>query len=252
MSTRGQLLSAESRATSVRIHWVCMAEGLIVLDGVWRTYTRGQVVAVRGLTLTIKRGDYLAITGPSGSGKSTLINLAGGLDQPTQGRVLFDGSEPKLPARWTALRAKRIGFVFQSFRLITGLTAAENVEIAMFGVQRSERQRKRRVAELLDRVRLNHRRDHRISELSAGESQRVAIARALANSPELVLAAEPTGDLDSQTGSDVLDLLEDLRRQDGIALVVVTHDPRVAERAHRVVRLLDGQIVSEERNGGGE
>ena len=122
----------------------------------------------------------------------------------------------------------------------------------MFGVQRSERQRKRRVAELLDRVRLNHRRDHRISELSAGESQRVAIARALANSPELVLADEPTGNLDSQTGSDVLDLLEDLRRQDGIALVVVTHDPRVAERAHRVVRLLDGQMVSEERNGGGE
>lgn len=229
-----------------------MAEGLIVLDGVWRTYTRGQVVAVRGLTLTIERGDYLAITGPSGSGKSTLLYLAGGLDQPTQGRVLFDGSEPKLPARWTALRAKRIGFVFQSFHLITGLTAAENVEIAMFGVQRSERQRKRRVAELLDRVRLNHRRDHRISELSAGESQRVAIARALANSPELVLADEPTGNLDSQTGSDVLDLLEDLRRQDGIALVVVTHDPRVAERAHRVVRLLDGQIVSEERNGGGE
>jgi putative ABC transport system ATP-binding protein len=229
-----------------------MAEGLIVLDGVWRTYTRGQVVAVRGLTLTIKRGDYLAITGPSGSGKSTLLYLAGGLDQPTQGRVLFDGSEPKLPARWTALRAKRIGFVFQSFHLITGLTAAENVEIAMFGVQRSERQRKRRVAELLDRVRLNHRRDHRISELSAGESQRVAIARALANSPELVLADEPTGNLDSQTGSDVLDLLEDLRRQDGIALVVVTHDPRVAERAHRVVRLLDGQMVSEERNGGGE
>ena len=229
-----------------------MAEGLIVLDGVWRTYTRGQVVAVRGLTLTIERGDYLAITGPSGSGKSTLLYLAGGLDQPTQGRVLFDGSEPKLPARWTALRARRIGFVFQSFHLITGLTAAENVEIAMFGVQRSERQRKRRVAELLDRVRLNHRRDHRISELSAGESQRVAIARALANSPELVLADEPTGNLDSQTGSDVLDLLEDLRRQDGIALVVVTHDPRVAERAHRVVRLLDGQMVSEERNGGGE
>jgi putative ABC transport system ATP-binding protein len=229
-----------------------MAEGLIVLDGVWRTYTRGQVVAVRGLTLTIERGDYLAITGPSGSGKSTLLYLAGGLDQPTQGRVLFDGSEPKFPARWTALRAKRIGFVFQSFHLITGLTSAENVEIAMFGVQRSERQRKRRVAELLDRVRLNHRRDHRISELSAGESQRVAIARALANSPELVLADEPTGNLDSQTGSDVLDLLEDLRRQDGIALVVVTHDPRVAERAHRVVRLLDGQMVSEERNGGGE
>jgi ABC-type lipoprotein export system ATPase subunit len=153
-----------------------MAGGLILLDGVWRTYTRGQVVALRDVTLSIERGDYLAITGPSGSGKSTLLYLAGGLDCPTQGRVLFDGSEPKVPARWAALRARRIGFVFQSFHLITGLTAAENVEIAMFGVLRSEQQRKRRVAELLDRVRLNHRRDHRISELSAGESQRVAIA----------------------------------------------------------------------------
>ena len=229
-----------------------MPPGLILLDDVWRTYTRGQVVALRGLTLSIERGDYLAITGPSGSGKSTLLYLAGGLDRPTRGRVLFDGLDPKVPARWTALRARRIGFVFQSFHLMTGLTAAENVEIAMFGVLRSEQQRKRRVAELLDRVRLNHRRDHRISELSAGESQRVAVARALANGPEIVLADEPTGNLDSQTGGEVLNLLEDLRRQEGLALVVVTHDSRVAERAHRVVRLLDGQIVPEDRHGGGE
>jgi putative ABC transport system ATP-binding protein len=228
-----------------------MPPGLILLDDVWRTYTRGQVVALRGLTLAIERGDYLAITGPSGSGKSTLLYLASGLDRPTRGRVLFDGTEPKVPARWTALRARRIGFVFQSFHLMTGLTAAENVEIAMFGVLRSERQRQRRVAELLDRVRLSHRRDHRISELSAGESQRVAVARALANAPEIVLADEPTGNLDSQTGGEVLDLLEELRRQEGLALVVVTHDPRVAERAHRVVRLLDGQMVPEDRGGGG-
>ena len=222
-----------------------MAESLILLDGVWRTYPRGRVAALRGLTLSIERGDYLAITGPSGSGKSTLLYLAGGLDRPTQGRVVFDGFEPKTPARWAALRAKRIGFVFQSFHLLNGLTVAENVEMAMFGVERSEHQRKRRVGELLDRVRLNQRSDHRISELSAGESQRVAMARALANSPEVVLADEPTGNLDSQTSGSVLDLLEDLRSQKGIALVVVTHDPRVAERAHRVVRLLDGQIVSE-------
>jgi len=229
-----------------------MPGSLILLDGVWRTYPRGQVVALRGLTLAIERGDYLAITGPSGSGKSTLLYLAGGLDRPTRGRVLFDGWEPKVPARWTALRARRIGFVFQSFHLMTGLTAAENVEIAMFGVLRSEQQRKRRVAELLDRVRLSHRRDHRISELSAGESQRVAVARALANGPEIVLADEPTGNLDSQTGGEVLNLLEDLRRQEGLALVVVSHDSRVAERAHRVVRLLDGQIVPEDREGSGE
>jgi ABC-type lipoprotein export system ATPase subunit len=234
------------------LHWVSMPPGLILLDDVWRTYTRGQVVALRGLTLSIERGDYLAVTGPSGSGKSTLLYLAGGLDRPNRGRVLFDGSEPKAPARWTALRARRIGFVFQSFHLMTGLTAAENVEIAMFGVLRSEQQRKRRVAELLDRVRLNHRRDHRISELSAGESQRVAVARALANGPEIVLADEPTGNLDSQTGGEVLNLLEDLRRQEGLALVVVTHDSRVAERAQRVVRLLDGQIVPADGEGSGE
>ena len=229
-----------------------MPGSLILLDDVWRTYPRGHVVALRGLTLSIGRGDYLAITGPSGSGKSTLLYLAGGLDRPTQGRVLFDGSEPRIPARWTALRARRIGFVFQSFHLIAGLTAAENVEIAMFGVTGSEWRRKRRVSELLERVRLDHRRGHRVSELSAGESQRVAVARALANAPEIVLADEPTGNLDSRTGGEVLDLLEALRRQDGIALALVTHDPRVAERAQRVVRLLDGQMVSEPRSGGGE
>jgi putative ABC transport system ATP-binding protein len=229
-----------------------MMGGLILLDGVWRTFPRGQVVALRGLTLSIGRGDYLAITGPSGSGKSTLLYLAGGLDRPTRGRVLFDGVEPRVPARWTALRARRIGFVFQAFHLMAGLTAAENVEIAMFGVLTGERQRRRRVAELLDRVRLSHRCGHRAAELSAGESQRVAIARALANAPEIVLADEPTGNLDSQAGGEVLDLLEDLRRQDGLALALVTHDARVAARARRVVSLLDGQIVSEERQGGGE
>jgi len=229
-----------------------MPGSLILLDGVWRTYTRGHVVALRGLTLSIERGDYLAITGPSGSGKSTLLYLAGGLDRPTQGRVLFDGSEPKTPARWTALRARRIGFVFQSFHLIAGLTAAENVEIAMFGVLSGERQRRRRVAELLDRVHVSHRSGHRAAELSAGESQRVAIARALANAPEIVLADEPTGNLDSRSGGEVLELLEELRRQDGITLALVTHDARVAARAGRVVGLLDGQIASDERRGGGE
>jgi putative ABC transport system ATP-binding protein len=210
------------------------------------------VAALRGVTLSIARGDYLAITGPSGSGKSTLLYLAGGLDRPTRGRVLFDGVEPPSPARWTALRARRIGFIFQAFHLMAGLTAAENVEIAMLGVVSGERQRQRRAAELLDRVQLRHRCGHLVSELSAGESQRVAIARALANSPEVVLADEPTGNLDSQAGSQVLDLLEELRRQDGIALALVTHDPRVAARCSRAVGLLDGQIVSGQPNGGAE
>ncbi|MCX6625047.1 MAG: ABC transporter ATP-binding protein, partial [Acidobacteria bacterium] len=214
-----------------------MAGGLILLDGVWRTYTRGQVVALRGLTLSIERGDYLAITGPSGSGKSTLLYLAGGLDRPSQGRVLFDGVEPKVPARWTALRARRIGFVFQSFHLISGLTAAENVEIAMFGVERNEQRRMRKVAELLDRVRLSHRLHHRISELSAGESQRVAIARALANGPEIVLADEPTGNLDAVTGGGIMELLNSLNENQQLTIVMVTHDEAIAAQAHRTVRL---------------
>ncbi len=222
---------------------------LISLDAVWRTYPRGQVTALRDVTFAIRRAEHVAITGPSGSGKSTLLYMAGGLDQPTRGRVFFDDREPKTPANWTRLRQTRIGFVFQSFHLVPGFTAGENVEMPMFGVIRQERDRRNRVAGLLDRVGLANRRDHRISELSGGESQRVAIARSLANSPEVLLADEPTGNLDTRNSAGVLDLLEDLNQREGIALVMVTHDPRVSERAGRLVRLLDGQIVSEERNG---
>ena len=228
-----------------------MAKDLVLLEGVSRVYPRGQVVALRDVTFSIRRGDYTAITGPSGSGKSTLLYLAGGLDRPTKGRVLFDGGQPNGPTQWTRLRAKRIGFVFQSFHLLGGLTAAENIEIPMFGVVRSERERRSRVAVLLDRVGLTHRAKHRASELSAGESQRVAIARSLANSPDLILADEPTGNLDSHNAEEILKLLEDLRVQERITLVVVTHDPRVSQRAGRVVALLDGQIVSDGANGSG-
>src|SRR5262249_40875123 len=141
---------------------------------------QGQVTAVRELNFAIRRGDHTAITGPSGSGKSTLLYLAGGLDQPTKGQVLFEGRAPKSPASWTRLRATRIGFVFQSFQLVSGLTAAENVELPMFGVVRNEHDRYKKAAALLGQVGLAHRGQHRVSELSGGESQRVAIARALA------------------------------------------------------------------------
>ncbi len=223
-----------------------MAADLVCLEGVWRVYPRGQVVALRDISLSIQRREYMAVTGPSGSGKSTLLHLAGGLDQPTRGRVLFDGSEPKTPSRWTALRARRIGTVFQSGHLLAGLTAAENVEIPMFGVWRSERERRRRVAELLERTGLDHRSEHRVSELSGGEAQRVAIARALANSPDLLLADEPTGNLDSHSTQEILALLEGLHERDGITLVIVTHDAAVSQRAERVVSLLDGQIASDQ------
>jgi putative ABC transport system ATP-binding protein len=222
---------------------------LLALDAVSRIYPRGRVTALRDITFSIRHGEHVAITGPSGSGKSTLLYLACGLDQPTQGRVLFENQEPKSPSQWTKLRRTRIGFVFQSFQLVGGLSAAENVELPMFGVIRDERDRKRRVAALLDRVGLGHRGEHRVSELSGGESQRVAIARSLANAPGIILADEPTGNLDSHNAGAVLDLLEDLHDREGIALVIVTHDARVSERAARVVRLLDGQIASQDLKG---
>ena len=219
---------------------------LVLMDRVWRVYHRGRVTALRDVTVAIRREEYVAVTGPSGSGKSTLLYLLGGLESPTAGRVFFEGVEPATRARWTSLRAKRIGFVFQSFQLLGGLTAAENIGIPMFGVWRSHGGRRKRVAELLDRVGLSHRRAHRVAELSGGEAQRVAIARALANSPDLILADEPTGNLDSRSAGEILALLEDLNRRDGASLVLVTHDPVVAERAGRVVHLLDGQIVRDE------
>ena len=222
---------------------------LIYLDDVWRVYPRGHVTALRETTFSVRRRDYIAITGPSGSGKSTLLHLAGGLDRPTKGRVLFEGREMQTLLQWTRLRARRIGFVFQAFHLIAGFTAAENVEVAMFGVERRERERKRRAAELLDRTGLSHRCRHHVSELSGGECQRVAIARALANSPDVILADEPTGNLDSRNAEAILGLLEDLHRHDGISLMVVTHDPRVSQRAGRIVQLLDGQIISDEHSG---
>ncbi len=219
------------------------------LEAVWRVFSRGRIVALRDVSFSIACGEYVAITGPSGSGKSTLLHLAGGLDQPSRGRVLFNGDEIKSPAHWTAIRARGIGFVFQSFHLLGGLTAAENVEIPMFGVVRRERERTTRVAALLHRVGLSHRARHRASELSGGESQRVAIARALANSPGLILADEPTGNLDSRSTAEILTLLEELHARDGISLGIVTHDPMVSSRAGRCVQLLDGEVVAGGRSG---
>ena len=222
------------------------SSALIHFDDVSRTYVHGRVRALRGVSLRIEHEDYVAVTGPSGSGKSTLLYLASGMDRPDAGTVFFEGVSREKPAEWTRLRATRIGFVFQSFQLIGSLTAAENVELPMLGVIAGERKRRERAAELLERVGLGHRKLHRIGELSGGEAQRVAIARAMANSPSVILADEPTGNLDSRTASQVLDLLEDLHKWEKVTLMMVTHDAENAGRAKRIIHIHDGEIVGEE------
>ena len=206
----------------------------------------GPVHALRDISLQIQAGEYLAIRGPSGCGKSTLLHILGCVDTPTSGALLFDGREVgALPdAARSDLRLRSIGFVFQRFFLLPMLTAAENVDVpqAEAGVPKPER--RRRTAELLDYVGLAHRADHRPSQLSGGEAQRVAIARALANRPRLLLADEPTGELDQATGEHVAELLDRVNR-DGTALVIVTHDHALASRARRVVTLRDGRVESE-------
>jgi len=206
------------------------------------------VPALRGVTLDIEPGEYVAITGPSGSGKSTLLQLLGGLDQPTSGSLELMGTpvERLSDSELTTIRLTRVGFIFQRFHLMPVLTARENVELPMAeaGVPRAERSARAR--ELLAYVGLAGRTEHRATQLSGGEMQRVAIARALANRPALILADEPTGELDARTGDQILGLFDQLHH-DGVTVVVVTHDERLAERAARRISLLDGRISKDER-----
>jgi putative ABC transport system ATP-binding protein len=204
------------------------------------------VHALRGVSLEIDSGDYVAIAGPSGSGKSTLLQLIGGIDAPSSGEVEILGTvlQSLSDRELTRLRLTRLGFIFQRFHLLPVLTAQENVELPMAeaGVPRDVR--RARAAELLGYVGLAHRARHRATQLSGGEMQRVAIARALANRPALLLADEPTGELDAATGQEILELFRRLHR-DGTTLVVVTHDDRLAEQAGRVIHMLDGRIQPE-------
>ncbi|MCS6800928.1 MAG: ABC transporter ATP-binding protein [Dehalococcoidia bacterium] len=229
-----------------------MAAPLVELNGVERHYLLGgsTVGALRGVDLTIRRGELIALTGPSGSGKSTLLNLLGGLDRPTAGTVRVAGvdlgraSEREL----TQHRRRVVGFVFQSFNLLPRLRAVENVELPLVWSGVSPSERRQRAIALLERVRLGHRLHHLPAELSGGEQQRVAIARALVGNPELLLADEPTGNLDSATGREILALLTELNRERTLTIVIVTHDPEVAAIAQRQVRLRDGRIEAiEER-----
>jgi putative ABC transport system ATP-binding protein len=209
------------------------------------------LVALQGVNLAVERGSFLAITGPSGSGKSTLLNLLGCLDRPTEGSILLEGMDVAgLDDRAASrVRNRRIGFLFQSFNLIPQMNVVENVETTLLYSDRHEREWRKRALGLLERLGILERALHRPAELSGGEAQRAALARALVNEPDLLLADEPTGNLDSRTGEQVLDLLSELVQQ-GTTLVLVTHDPDVTRRAHRIVELKDGRLVRERRSEG--
>jgi putative ABC transport system ATP-binding protein len=222
------------------------ADFLLYADAIRKCYPDGDVRALNGVTLGIKAAQYVAITGPSGCGKSTLLNVLGMLDRPDGGEVYFRGEALSKRRALDHFRARQIGFVFQSFFLIPTLTARENVQVPMFeGPPLSAAARARKAAELLDLVGMGHRADHRPMKLSVGERQRVALARALANDPALLLADEPTGNLDSDNANKVLDLFTGLQKSRELALLVVTHSDEVADRADRVVRMKDGRVVAD-------
>lgn len=222
---------------------------MIEIRDLEKIYQMGEetVAALAGVSLTIDRGEHLAVTGASGSGKSTLMNILGGLDRPTRGSYRFDGedvggfSDDDL----AGFRNRRIGFVFQSFQLLPRLTALQNVELPMVYAGLPPVERRARAAALLERVGLGARAGHRPTQMSGGQQQRVAIARALANAPDLLLADEPTGALDSQTGKDVLALFQELNAE-GLTLILVTHDANVADQARRRIVFRDGLIVADE------
>lgn len=227
---------------------------LIQCEGLQKTYRMGdaEVAAVRGVDLEIEVGSYVAIMGPSGSGKSTLMNLIGCLDTPTAGRYRLRGREVAQldDDELATIRNEEIGFVFQGFHLLPRATAQQNVELPLVYASVSPAERRRRAADVLERVGLSDRADHRPNQLSGGQRQRVAIARALINEPSLLLADEPTGNLDSRTGAEILDLLDDLHRR-GHTIILVTHEAEVAARTHRVVRLHDGSIAYDGPPDGG-
>jgi putative ABC transport system ATP-binding protein len=218
---------------------------LIRCEEVGKYYPDGNVTALAGVTLQIAAGEYIAIMGPSGSGKSTLINLLGGLDRPSAGRVAFEGKPLSRQADLDRIRREKVGFVFQAFHLLPTLTASENVQIPLFERPLSARARLERADQLLREVGLGQRLHHLPNQLSGGERQRVAIARALANDPAVLLADEPTGNLDTATGEEILNLFAKLHAERGLTVIVVTHSPDVSGRARRIIRVRDGHIIED-------
>jgi len=213
-----------------------------------KLYPDGQVHAVEDVTISIRRGEYTAIMGPSGSGKSTLLNLLGALDRPTSGEVFFDGLAVSQSRSADRLRAEKLGFVFQSFYLLPILTALENVQVPMFEGRLSASARVKKAKELLDLVGMSHRANHMPQKLSVGERQRVAIARSLANDPMALLADEPTGNLDSRSAEGIFELFAYLHREQGMTIVLITHDEEFGRRAQRIIRMQDGRVKTDETN----
>ena len=228
---------------------------LIRLENVWKTYKLGEVElnVLKNVNVEIAPGSFQVILGPSGSGKSTLLNVIGLLDVPTRGKVFFDGedtskfSEDEL----AEVRGEKIGFVFQQFNLLTHLSALENVMIPMIFQKVSDEERRERAETLLSSVGLKERISHRPYELSGGEQQRTAIARALSNNPEVIVADEPTGNLDSKTGKVIMDALIDLHKREKKTIIVVTHDPTIAEYSQGIISIKDGEIISNHQEGKG-
>jgi len=222
-------------------------ESVIRLENVYKTYKLGKVDVrvLKGINLEINKGDFTAIKGPSGSGKSTLLNMLGCLDTPTEGKIFWEGKDVSTFSedRLAEIRGRNIGFIFQRFNLLHNLTALENVTLPMVFQGISEGERVRRAEEMLGSVGLEKRMTHRPNEMSGGEQQRIAIARALANNPEVILADEPTGNLDSSTGKVIMEILIKLHKEQGRTVIVITHDPRIAEYTEDIVGIEDGEIV---------
>ncbi|MCD6192589.1 MAG: ABC transporter ATP-binding protein [Candidatus Aminicenantes bacterium] len=223
---------------------------LINLENIVKTYKVGlsEVQALRGVSLQVHRGDYLAIMGPSGSGKSTLMNIIGCLDKATSGRYYLEGTDISTFSRnrLAEIRNKKIGFVFQNFNLLPRTTALENAELPLLYSDVPPKEARRRALEALAMVGLKGREGHYTNQLSGGEMQRVAIARALVNRPSLILADEPTGNLDTKTGQEIMAIFKALNREQGITVILVTHDPEIAQTAPRRIYLRDGLIIKEE------
>lgn len=229
-----------------------MPEPIIKLENIWRIYQLGKVefAALKGVSLEIAPGGFVTIMGPSGSGKSTLLNMIGVLDFPTKGKVYLKNKDISLLSEdeLSKLRGKSIGFVFQEFNILPNLTAIENVTLPMVfqGVEKKEREKRAR--ELLISVELEDKINHQPTELSAGQRQRVAIARAFANNPEMVIADEPTGNLDSVTGKKIMEILTDFHKKEGKTIVIVTHDLNIANYGERLITLKDGEIAIDNIN----